>query len=143
MDQLDIAVHNTAHDAHGGLDSLAAKMGVNAQVLRNKCNPNNETHRLTLREAVAMMLNTGDLRILETMALLLGQTVEPRATVCNSSLLEILLRADAEHGDIARTLAHVRRDGYVTEREKACVREQISQARQALDELEGFVARGS
>lgn len=49
MDQLDIAVHQTAHDY--GLPKLAREMGIREQVFRNKCNTNDDTHKLTLREA--------------------------------------------------------------------------------------------
>ena len=76
MDQLDIAVHQTAHDAPGGLPNLAKCMGINEQVFRNKVNPHCDTHHLNVREMVAMMLLTNDTQIMDALAIEFGDPLE-------------------------------------------------------------------
>jgi hypothetical protein len=45
------AAHKTVKDYPGGSEALAVRIGMSAAVLRNKVNPNNTTHHLTLAEA--------------------------------------------------------------------------------------------
>lgn len=135
MDQLDLAIQATAMNAPGGMKGLAQKMGVNHQTLINKCNPNSETHRLTLREAMAMMLNTGDVQILEVLASELGYTVEPKASRAAKDLMAAVLSANAEHGDVGRAIQDAFADGRLTPREVAKVRDEVGEAKAALDSL--------
>lgn len=135
MDQIDIAVHQTAHKFDGGLDRLAQLMGMNAQTLRNKTNPHSETHKLSLREALAMMLQAQDFQILEVMAATCGFTLKP-VECPKQSLMKALLMVQAEQGDVSRVMAEALDDGRLTPREIAEVREQISEARRALDVLD-------
>ena len=62
------AAHKTAHAYPGGCDALGDRMEMRPGVLRNKVNPNNDKHHLTLAEADEMMGLTGDHRILQALA---------------------------------------------------------------------------
>lgn len=62
------AAHKTVHAYPGGSESLAPRIAMSAAVLRNKVNPNNSTHHLTLVEASEVMGVTGDYRILHALA---------------------------------------------------------------------------
>ena len=62
------AAHAVVHDYPGGSESLGPRVGISAAVLRNKVNPNNETHHLTLNEARRITAITGDHRILQAWA---------------------------------------------------------------------------
>src|SRR5690606_28718993 len=62
------AAYATVHDYKGGSESLGPRVGISPAVLRNKVNQNNETHHLTLAEAVRMADMTGDTRILQAWA---------------------------------------------------------------------------
>lgn len=139
MDQLDIAIHGTAHDATGGLDALARCMGVGAQVLRNKVCPTTDTHKLSLREAVAMMDATDDDRILHALAMMRGYTLARRALPDAKSIVAAVLAADAEHGDVSREIQDALADGKLTEAEKAAIAHQIQAAQLALDALNSTV----
>lgn len=139
MDQLDIAIHQTAHDAHGGLDALARKIGMGAQVLRNKVCPTTDTHKLSLREAVAMMDATDDDRILSVLADLRGYVLERKALPDAQSIVAAVLSADAEHGDVSRAIHDALSDGKLTEQEKAAISRQIREAQQTLDALNSTV----
>lgn len=135
MDQLDIAIHNTAHNAKGGLERLAAHMGIGAQVLRNKCNPNTDTHKLSLREAMAMMHTSGDAAILGVMADMLGYSVTQKDCPTTANLMQAVLHAMTEHGDVTRAVDEALADDVITPREEARIRKEISELQTALMEL--------
>lgn len=135
MDQLDLAIQTTAMNAPGGMKGLSQKMGVNHQTLINKCNPNSDTHKLTLREALAMMINTGDVQILEVLAAELGYRLEQKQSRPARDLMSAVLTADAEHGDVGRTIHEALMDGRLTPREVATIRDEVSEAKRSLDEL--------
>jgi hypothetical protein len=52
----------------GGVPALAKLMGVSANTLQHKLNPNNTTHHLTLKEAVALQAVSGMPYVLHAMA---------------------------------------------------------------------------
>lgn len=139
MDNLDIVVHETAHAARGGVEGLAMRMGVRAQTLRNKVNGNEEFHRLSLREAIAIMQDTNNTRILECVAAMFGLVVEPKAVKPIGNIVAAILESDAEHGDVNRVIRDALIDGRLTQREKARVFQEIREARVALDVLEAEV----
>lgn len=62
------AAHSTIHDYPGGSESLGPRVDISAAVLRNKVNPNNSTHHLTLAEAVRIADLTADYRMLKAWA---------------------------------------------------------------------------
>ncbi|MFM9867067.1 phage regulatory CII family protein [Achromobacter xylosoxidans] len=67
MNTTDAAYH-TVHDYPGGSESLGPRVGISPAVLRNKVNPNNETHHLSFAEAQRMTAMTGDDRMLQAWA---------------------------------------------------------------------------
>ncbi len=67
MNTADAAYH-VVHDYPGGSESLGPRVDISAAVLRNKVNPNNSTHHLTLAEAVRINDVTDDDRILRAWA---------------------------------------------------------------------------
>ena len=71
------AAYLIAHKHPGGVRVLAERMGVSANTLQNKLNPNNTTHHLTLRESVALQVMAGNPAILRAMAAALGYTCVP------------------------------------------------------------------
>lgn len=58
MDDLDQAIYSTVHSSRIGAKKIAQRIGISDQVLLNKANPSNETHKLTVREALAIQLAT-------------------------------------------------------------------------------------
>lgn len=139
MDQIDIAIHQTAHDAVGGLESLARTMGIGAQVLRNKVCPTTDTHKLSLREAVAMMDASNDDRILIVLAEMRGYTLARNALPIAPSIIEAVLAADAEHGGVAQHIRSAIADGKLIESEKAAIIAQIKRATDTLDALHSTI----
>lgn len=132
LDQLDLAVHETAHGFDGGLPRLAQLMGMNEQVLRNKVNPHSDHHKLSLRESMAMMMLSGNVRLLETMASQLGYVVRPADAASSPSLMVALLMAEREHSDVVREAVEALADGHLTQLERARIRKEISELVRAL-----------
>lgn len=58
MDVLD-AAFLIAQETPGGVQVLAQRMGVSPNTLQHKLNPNNTTHHLSLKEAVALQMVSG------------------------------------------------------------------------------------
>lgn len=67
MNTADAAYH-VVHDYPGGSESLGPRVDISSAVLRNKVNPNNDTHRLTFAEARRVSDITGDFRMLQAWA---------------------------------------------------------------------------
>lgn len=86
------AAHAVVHDYKGGSESLGPRVGISPAVLRNKVNPNNETHHLTLAEAGRITSLTGDMRILKAFAnehgFLLVKAPDSCSTESDMSVLE-------------------------------------------------------
>ena len=67
MNTTDAAYH-VVHDYPGGSESLGPRVGISPAVLRNKVNPNNDTHHLTFTEAQRITAMTGDHQMLRAWA---------------------------------------------------------------------------
>lgn len=120
------AAHQTVHDYPGGSEALGPRMGMSGAVLRNKVNPHNTTHHLTLAEAVRMMALTGDLRILRAIADELGQAVHPLPEVQDSpsgDVLENVLGLAEAQGNFSGSMRAALADEMVTPRELRLLRE--------------------
>lgn len=106
------AAYNTAHGYAGGIGALALRMGVNKNTLTNKVNTENDTHHLSLREAVTMQAMSGNCSILHAMAEALGYTCT-RATPDQSfgDPVDTFMRLQSESGEFSRAVADAVRVG--------------------------------
>ena len=72
------AAYNTVHLHPSRVAGLAARVvGMSESTLDKKINRNNTTHHLSLAEAVALQVVSGDAAILHAMAKVLGYTCTP------------------------------------------------------------------
>jgi len=62
------AFYKTVHDAPGGCEALAVRMGYTAGLLRNKANPNSTTNVMTMDDASRVMELTEDYAVLHALA---------------------------------------------------------------------------
>lgn len=132
------AAYATVHDYPGGSESLAPRMGSSAAVLRNKVNPNNETHHLSLAEAVRAVDITNDDRILEAWAASRGYALVKMPQVfecCDSAIVEMMGKAWETHGDVGREITKTLEDGRVEFTEVARVESRIFAHAQVLFNL--------
>ncbi|WP_434361033.1 phage regulatory CII family protein [Parasalinivibrio latis] len=133
MDHLDTAVYSTVHDSAVPARQIAQQLGMSHQVLINKANPQSDSHKLSLREALAVQLITGNYRIHEAMAteLALQRADAPPST----SLLESVLKATAEHGDVVKAIQNALEDGVFSLRERERCQQEVNEAIRALETL--------
>ena len=132
MDHLDMAVYDIVHNSELPAKAIASRIGTNHQVLINKANPQCETHKLTLREAISIQLITGRSNILRAMQTELGIAKDESP---KESLLEALLVASGEHGDVVNCIKDALADGRFTPREREQCQQEIDEAISALTRL--------
>jgi len=111
------AAHKTVHAYPGGSESLAPRIGMSAAVLRNKVNPNNTTHHLTLAEASEVMGVTGDDRILHALAAEHGYTLQRFDAPEHGTVLIAFMAASSLKGKLAALIAEALADGRITPNE--------------------------
>lgn len=112
------AAYQTVHDYPGGSESLGPRIGMSPAVLRNKVNPNNDTHHLTVREADAIMAFTNDHRMLHALAAEHGYVLQKAEdATTEGTVLQLLLRANAAEGDLDKELSEALADGRLTQNE--------------------------
>lgn len=128
------AARKTVKDYPGGSEALATRMVVvtqdgkekpmSAAVLRSKVNPEVRTHHLYLTEASEIMDLTGDHRILHALAAEHGYVLQKTEDVAvGSSLLQVLLSANAAEGDFDRVLQEALADNLITPNEMRLIAE--------------------
>jgi hypothetical protein len=129
------AAHKTVHAYPGGSESLAPRIGMSAAVLRNKVNPNNTTHHLTLVEASEVMGVTGDDRILHALAAQHGYTLQRIEAPGQDSVVTALLAAAALKGKLASLVAEAIADGRITGNEAREIAEVCGDAQAVLAQV--------
>lgn len=130
----------TVHDYKGGSESLGAVIGMSPAVLRNKVNPNNTTHHLTLAEADRIVRMTGDVRILAAFAHGNGYLLVKAPESCGESDMSVLEQVAAlmiAHGRFGHEVYDALADGGVDQQEM----QRVDAAGRALMEAVAGVAR--
>lgn len=111
------AAHATVHDYKGGSESLGSRVGISPAVLRNKVNTNNDTHHLTLAEAVRIAAVTNDPRMLKAWAnesgYLLVKAPESCANESDMSVLEQMAGLMVSCGAFGKEVYDTLADGKV------------------------------
>ncbi|WP_445425196.1 phage regulatory CII family protein [Alishewanella sp. HL-SH06] len=94
---------------------LARKMGMSVNVLGNKLNPDQEFHKLTLGEAVAITELANDDAILESWANGRGYVLVkvPGQVSCDEELSDQLMKLSEEMGAALGEIRHAREDGII------------------------------
>lgn len=137
MNILD-AFYRTVHDAIGGCEALAVRLGMSAQILRNKANPNNTGNRVLLEDVDQVMGITGDVRVLHALAANHGYVcvkVEGELLSSDQTVLESLAQVMTGHGDVGKEVFHTLADGRVERYEVENVRAAIYRANQAMQQM--------
>jgi len=130
----------TVHDYKGGSEALGAVIGMSPAVLRNKVNPNNTTHHLTLAEADRIVRMTGDVRILAAFAHGNGYLLVKAPESCGESDMSVLEQVAAlmiAHGTFGHEVYDALADGGVDQQEM----QRVDAAGRALMEAVAGVAR--
>lgn len=112
--------HAVAHEYKGGCESLAPRMGLSGNILRNKVDPRKDSHKLSLEEAVRMGDLTDDDRVLEAWARHRGFALVKMpdvATCTDAAIVELMGEAWATHGEVGKEICKTLEDGCVEHRE--------------------------
>lgn len=121
------AAYRVAHDFRpDGAVGLARNLGENPGTLLNKLNPHQETHHLTLGEAVAMSIASGDVRIAQAFAWEVGGAfvrLPPAAAASDLELLTLMLQRDEAGGRFAQTVEQCLEDGRISARDWQAIRD--------------------
>lgn len=122
------AAYAVAHDYPGGTESLAPRLGMSGAVLRNKVNPNNTTHHLTLAEALRISEIAADSRIAIAFARQMGLTcIEvPEPEHCaDADVIELMAKTWETNGEIGREVNKTFEDGRVESHEVKRVKDRV------------------
>jgi hypothetical protein len=131
ISELELAAYHTVHNFQGGAKALASRIGLAPSTLSNKVDPSIDSHKLSLAESLALMLVTGDFRILHVLAAETGHIVIPKGEAGDGSdaaLLELYAKMDAEQGDVAKALLAALEDGRFTSSEVARISKEVSES---------------
>jgi len=127
--------HAVAHEYKGGCESLAPRMGLSGNILRNKVDPRKDSHKLSLDEAVRMGDLTGDDRTLEAWAHHRGYTLVklPDIEGCSdAAIVEMMAEAWTTHGLVGKEICKTLEDGRVEHSEVERVEQRIFKHAQVL-----------
>ncbi len=139
------AAYATVHDYPGGSESLGPRVGISPAVLRNKVNPSNTTHHLTLNEAQRIAGIADDDRILRAWSHERGYLLvkAPQGCDCDMSVLEAVVETGVAHGQWMQTIHSALADGKVDSQEvqsiKAAKRALQTAAATATQRVEGMM----
>ncbi|TXG78922.1 hypothetical protein E6Q11_00085 [Candidatus Dojkabacteria bacterium] len=132
------AFYRTVKNAPGGYDSLAPRMGISAQLLRNKANPNVATNHPYLSDIEQVMTLTGDLSVLHALAKEQNCVVVPIESAVSASdmaVLELVAKVWSTNGDVGSAVNSTLADGRVEHHEVEQVAEAIHRTVTALHEM--------
>lgn len=136
LDVLDAAYHS-AHEYPGGVPAVAQRMGMSPNTLQHKVSLTNDTHHLSLREAVALQEVTADARILHAMAGSLGYACVSLHADEQSTTLAQVMQMAKEFGDVLESVNTAVADGTVTPNE---MRDCENQAAELIAAVNGVLA---
>ena len=113
------AARKTVKEYPGGAEALGVRIGMSGAVLRNKVNPNNSTHHLSLAEASEIMGVTGDDRMLHALAAEHGYVLRRVEGATSGSVIGAVLAVSKRQGDLAQAVAASLEDGKITPNESS------------------------
>jgi hypothetical protein len=137
MNILD-TLYKTAHDFAGGCEALAQRLGMSAQVLRNKVNPNSASNTASLEDADRIMAITGNHAVLHALARNHGYVcvrVENDCAASDMAVLELVMQVWAASGDVGAEVHATLADGIVEQHEIVRVEAAVYRVNQALNQM--------
>lgn len=138
MSVMDAAYH-TAQAYPGGVAALAIRMGVSPNTLQHKVNINNTTHHLTLAEAEAMQVLSGDSRITQALSAVMGGVYMDQQVEYHASPMDQAMSMVKEFGDVLATVNAAMADGVVTPNELLACEREVAELMSALNTTLGVV----
>lgn len=132
------AFYQTVHDAPGGCEALAVRLGMSAQILRNKANPNVTANKPMLDDADRIMTLTGDHRILHALANSQGHVcvrIEEDGSASDVAILDAMTQIWAANGEIGTEVMRALDDGRIDQQEVVRIRAAIHKTERAMHQM--------
>ncbi|MDH1765142.1 phage regulatory CII family protein [Comamonas aquatica] len=130
-----------AQKTPGGVPALAQRMGVSANTLQHKLNPNNATHHLTLREAMALQQVSGLPYVLHAMAAGLDFiALRCRPDDAQGDVVEAFMRVQLAMGEFTSAAADAQLGHGVTRNALRRVEHQANEAMASISHLVSALA---
>lgn len=116
-----LSPHETLLNSRMSSDDIAKAMQLSSgALLRNKLNPNNTINRLSLEEAVELMLVTGDNRIAHDICQRLGLVAIPITLdhiTADCDIIDGMAKAWQSSGEVGKNIHQAIADGDITQAE--------------------------
>lgn len=133
MDDLYLALHQSALTAEGGISGIAHRKGWRVQTAINKVNPHDLNAEPKVGEFISIMMDSGDTTPLDVLCAMFDGQFTTRTSEVMPTLVEAVLHAYNEHADIGRAIENARsNDGVIDTKERTEILREIAEARKAL-----------
>lgn len=119
--------------------TLAAKMGLGHVSLLQRANPDNDAHHLTIEHLFGILLHSGDMRPLETLAGEFGFDLVAKQAPKPQELTKSMISVGKEFADLTIAVHSALEDGHVCQFDKSTIRREISHIRESLDVMDASV----
>ena len=131
------ACHTTIKES--GAEELAGKMCLAHVSLLQRSNPDNAAHHLTIEHLFGILLHTGDMRPLKTLADQFGFELVAKVAPAPKALTASLIHVGKEVADLTIAIHEALDDNHVSATEKFEIFTEISHVRESLAQLESSV----
>jgi hypothetical protein len=131
------ACHTTVKES--GAEDLAGKMCMAHVSLLQRSNPDNAAHHLTIEHLFGILLHTGDMRPLMTLANQFGFDLVKKEAPAPKTLTASMMLVGKEIADLTIAVHSALYDGHVSQIEKQGIRKEIEHVRSELDVMEESV----
>ena len=131
------ACHTTVKES--GAEELAGKMCMAHVSLLQRSNPDNAGHHLTIEHLFGILLHTGDMRPLMTLADQFGFELVAKVAPEPKALTASLINVGKEVADLTIAVHEALDDNHVSPLEKAAIRKELGDVRHSLDVMEQSV----
>lgn len=124
------AIYRVAHGYPGGIPALAARMNISKNVLQNKVNPHNDTHKLAAEEAaeIADLANSDDIaRAFAARRNMVCVHLAQYDGISDQALLDLFLDLEKEKGDWAEVVRTALADGTIYTDEFAKIKKEFDE----------------
>lgn len=132
LERINFAIYDAAKTFKGGFSALAEEMRCRHQTLINKLNPQDENSELKVSELVDLMETCNTTEPLEAIVDHFECKLVTRTQSRAETLMEGVLAATSEHGDVTRAINDALADGVITGKELNLILKEISEAERAL-----------
>ena len=123
-----------------GIGGIADAVGCAEQTLRNRLNPNDDSHIQRLSDFVMVMKQTSDTAPLEMLCNMFGGRFMSKSQRISESLMHAVLEVMREQGDVSKAIEDaLADDNHINDGERAEINRQILEHESALAQLKNTV----